>query len=277
MNETAACKSVLIEVLTILAKDLDNIVVVGGWVPELAFPNKGHIGSLDVDLALDAEKLKPLAYESIRKKLVDAGYQQSSDIPNRFYRDIQGTSIQVKVDLITGAFSDVATEDTHLLIQEMAVWKARGVDLAFAFQREVSVEGVLPDGGHNRVTARMPIIAAYLCIKAITLSERKKEKDAYDICFCIENYPGGYKALAEEFQGKLENALIAEGIKILQEKFERLDSIGPVWAAQTAEEATAGTGTNLDLEQRRAFELVNALLRQINDSKSRSISISTLK
>ncbi len=37
------------------------------------------------------------------------------------------------------------------------------------------------------------MIAAYLCIEAITLSERKKEKDAYDMCFCIENYPGGYK------------------------------------------------------------------------------------
>lgn len=110
----------------------------------------------------------------------------------------------------------------------------------------------------------MPIIAAYLCIKAITLSERKKEKDAYDICFCIENYLGGYKKLAEEFRGKTDDRLIAEGIAILREKFERLDSIGPVWAAQTAEGATAGTGFDLEMEQRRAYELVNALLREIH-------------
>ena len=267
MNEVDACKSVLIEVLTILAKDLDSLAVVGGWVPELVFPNKGHIGSLDVDLAIDAQKLEPKAYESISKKLRDAGYQQSPDMPNRFFRGIKGTSLQVKVDLITGEFPDVATGGTHLQIQELPVWKARGVDLAFAFQQEVSVEGVLPDGGHNRVTARMPIIAAYLCIKAITLSERKKEKDAYDICFCIENYPGGYKALAEEFRGKLENRLIAEGIAILREKFARLDSIGPVWAAQTAEGATAGTSFDLETEQRRAYELVNALLRQISEAQ----------
>jgi hypothetical protein len=267
MNEVDACKSVLIEVLTILAKDLDSLAVVGGWVPELVFPNKGHIGSLDVDLALDARKLKPKAYESIRRKLLDAGYQQSSEVPNRFYRSIKDTPLQVKVDLITGEFPDVAAGGSHLQIQDLAVWKARGVDLAFAFQQEVSVEGLLPDGGHNRVTARMPIIAAYLCIKAITLSERKKEKDAYDICFCIENYPGGYRALAEEFRGKLENGLIAEGIAILREKFARLDSIGPVWAAQIAEGATAGTGFDLETEQRRAFELVNALLRQIDGLK----------
>src|SRR5580692_12738515 len=108
MNEVTACKSVLIEVLTILAKDLDSLAVVGGWVPELVFPEKGHIGSLDVDLALDARKLKPLAYESIRRKLVDSGYQQSPDMPNRFFRKIRDTSIEIRVDLITGEFPDIA-------------------------------------------------------------------------------------------------------------------------------------------------------------------------
>lgn len=110
----------------------------------------------------------------------------------------------------------------------------------------------------------MPIIAAYLCIKAITLSERKKEKDAYDICFCIEHYQGGYRKLAEEFRGKTGDKLIVEGIGILREKFKRLDSIGPVWAAQTVEQATAGTDFDVEMEQRRAFEVVNALLREID-------------
>ena len=141
------------------------------------------------------------------------------------------------------------------------------MDLAFVFQQEVSVEGVLPGGGHNRVAAKIPMIAAYLCIKAITLSERMKEKDAYDICFCIDNYAGGYKALAGEFRGKLDNELIQQGIAILREKFARLDSIGPVWAARVAEEAATGTGSTLEVEQRRAYELVNGLLREIDGLK----------
>ena len=77
MNDVDICRSVLMEVLTILSKDLDNLAIIGGWVPELVFPNRGHIGSLDVDLALDARKLEPKAYESIRKKLVDRGYRQT--------------------------------------------------------------------------------------------------------------------------------------------------------------------------------------------------------
>lgn len=264
MNEVSACRSVLIEVLTILAKDLDKLAVVGGWVPELAFPNKGHIGSLDVDLALDPRKLEPLAYESIRRKLLGAGYQQSTDLPNRFFRNIRGTTLQVKVDLITGEFPDLVGDPTHLRIQDLPVCKLRGVDLAFTFQQEVPIEGLLPDGGRNRVIVRLPTISAYLCIKAITLSERMKKKDAYDIYFCIANYAGGYKALAAEFRGTLENHLIAEGIAILRDKFSRLDSIGPVWAAQVAEEATLGTGIDLGMEQRRAYEVVNALLREID-------------
>jgi hypothetical protein len=264
MDGVGACRSVLIEVLTILGKDLDKLAVVGGWVPELTFPHEGHVGSLDVDLALDPRKLKPLAYESIRKKLVDSGYRQDPDLSNRFWRPIKGTSLEVKVDLITGEFPESAPEGTHIPIQELAVCKLRGVDLAFSFQHEVSVEGVLPEGGgHNRVTVRMPTISAYLCIKAITLSERMKKKDAYDIYFCVDHFSGGYKALAAEFRGELGNPLIREGIAILRDKFARHDSIGPVWAAQVAEEATPGTGFDLEMEQRRAFELVNALLRAI--------------
>jgi hypothetical protein len=137
------------------------------------------------------------------------------------------------------------------------------LDLAFEFTQEVPINGSLPEGGHNQVIARMPTIAAYLCIKAITLSERKKEKDAYDLVFCIEHYPGGYSKLAEEFKGKIDHPLIAEGIAILREKFKRIDSIGPVWAAQTAVGATVGIPADLEIEQRRAFELVNALVREI--------------
>lgn len=53
-DDVAACRSVLIEALTVLGKYRDRIAVVGGWVPELSIPGHGHMGSLDVDLALDA-------------------------------------------------------------------------------------------------------------------------------------------------------------------------------------------------------------------------------
>ena len=57
--------------------------------------------------------------------------------------------------------------------------------------------------------------------------------------------------------------MVVEAIAILREKFGRLDSVGPVWAAKIAEEA----GGTFDIEQRRAYELVNALLRAIDEAK----------
>lgn len=210
MSDSDDCRSVLIEVLTILAKDLDKFVVVGGWVPELAMPGQGHMGSLDVDLALDPKKLEPLVYESIRKKLIDAGYQQAAELPSRFFRDVKDGALQVKIDLITGEFPNLGEQGRQLQIQDMAVSRLRGIELAFEFQQGVEVEGVLPTGGHNRVVARLPTIPAFLCIKAIAMSERMKPKDAYDIYFCVDNYSGGYKALANEFRATLSHPLIRE-------------------------------------------------------------------
>ena len=54
---------------------------------------------------------------------------------------------------------------------------------------------------------------------------------------------------------------MAEGIVILRDKLGLLDSIGPVWAAQTAEGAAVGMGFDLEMEQRRAYDIVSALLR----------------
>lgn len=73
-----ASRSVLVDVLTILAGDLKAIAIVGGWVPELVFPGEGHIGSLDVDVALDGRLIKPAAYNTIRDKLLNAGYCHST-------------------------------------------------------------------------------------------------------------------------------------------------------------------------------------------------------
>ncbi len=74
-SRVQASRSVLVDVLTVLAGDLRAIAIVGGWVPELVFPGEGHIGSLDVDLALDGRLIKPAAYNTIRDKLLKAGYE----------------------------------------------------------------------------------------------------------------------------------------------------------------------------------------------------------
>jgi tRNA nucleotidyltransferase/poly(A) polymerase len=58
-RQVEAAHRVLIDVGQVLASFDDCIVLIGGWIPDLLLPAAAepHIGSIDVDLALDAAKL----------------------------------------------------------------------------------------------------------------------------------------------------------------------------------------------------------------------------
>jgi hypothetical protein len=59
-----AARSVLLELVRLLGEYRDEIVVVGDWVPQLILPQtpKRHIGSIDVDLALNHRNLQEAGY-----------------------------------------------------------------------------------------------------------------------------------------------------------------------------------------------------------------------
>jgi hypothetical protein len=58
-RQVEAARRVLVDVGQALGSFRDAIVVIGGWVPDLLLPNPEieHVGSIDVDLALDVAKL----------------------------------------------------------------------------------------------------------------------------------------------------------------------------------------------------------------------------
>jgi hypothetical protein len=257
-----ASRAVLIDALTVLGRYADQLVVVGGWVPELAFPQQGHVGSLDVDLAIDGEKMgMDNAYTTIRKLLLDAGYR-TTELPSRFTRMVArgGTNVEVKLDLITGERR--IDRGRPRQVQEMSVVNLRGVDLAFDFSSQLELTGTLPEGGRNTVPVRVSDARAFLCMKGICLCERKKEKDAYDVYFTLRKYPGGPAALAEAFRPVMGHPLIGEGLRKLHSKFLTVEDIGPVWAAQIEEEQ----GGDRELARRDAFERVEMLVRLLGIS-----------
>ena len=45
-NKEDEARSVLVETLNILGAFREQLVVVGGWVPDLLYPGKQHIGSI---------------------------------------------------------------------------------------------------------------------------------------------------------------------------------------------------------------------------------------
>lgn len=138
----------------------------------------------------------------------------------------------------------------------MPVWKARGLDLATWFHGKIRVSGTLPDGGRNEVEVTIPTIPAFLCMKGILLVDRMKDKDAYDVYFCVANFPDGLSSLAAEFRPMLSNNLVREGLGNLRAKFSTIEDISPVWAARAAAEG----GADEVFARRDAFEQVNRLL-----------------
>ena len=75
-----AARSVLLELSRLLSAYQEGIVVVGGSVPSLLFDQdkQEHIGTIDVDLALDHNSIQEIGYRSIMELLLKRGYCQSN-------------------------------------------------------------------------------------------------------------------------------------------------------------------------------------------------------
>lgn len=79
-RNVSACRSVLVEVVHILGDYVDDMAIVGGWVPTLLIEGAAeeHAASMDVDLALNQEKISEEAYATINKILTQHGYRQNT-------------------------------------------------------------------------------------------------------------------------------------------------------------------------------------------------------
>jgi len=137
-----AARSVLLEVAHLLSQYRQGIVLVGGWVPDLLLPGDTphHIGSLDVDLALDHRTLKEAGYRSIMQLLLTRGYEQG-DQPFIFFRDVTigNQVIRVQVDFLAGEYAGSSKSHRTQRVQDMRPRKARGCDLAFETPVEVTL------------------------------------------------------------------------------------------------------------------------------------------
>jgi hypothetical protein len=259
--EIDASHAVLLEVLSILGLYAGALVVVGGWVPYLAFPGRGHSGSLDVDVAIDGRRVPASAYASIRKRLIDRGYVQVYPHHSIFRRTTGegGVVVSVKLDIITGGDSGGEPE----LIQDLRVGGLRGVEIALDHAATITLEGRLPDGSTNTVDARIVTVPAFLCMKAHALNERVSDKDGYDVYFRMDNFDGGPRALAEAIRPVLGDPGVKEAVGLLRRKFATIDSQGPVGAGRFA----AGLGDDDEQVRRRAIELAQRVFEHLPERR----------
>jgi hypothetical protein len=257
-----ACKSVLIELVHLLGEFRDHMVLVGGWVPPLLLAQapEPHVGTIDIDLALDFQRIPEETYQTMLEALRKRGYRQDAQQPFRFFRDVHLPArepITVEVDFMAGEYGGTGRGRRTQQVQDLRARKARGCDLVFSDPVPVTVEGELPGGGRDRVTVRVASIVPWLVMKGMALEERVKEKDAYDVYYCVRHFPGGPAALVAAFHPHLENRLVREGLGKIRSAFLSVEHTGPKWVADFLDVTDPGERAIL---QRRTYEVVTAWL-----------------
>ncbi len=261
-REVNACKSVLLELVHLLGELKDEMVIIGGWTPSLLFPEARdpHVGSLDIDVALNFREIPDDTYQTILRAFLKRGYTQDEKQPFRFFRKVRMEGydpIDVEVDLMAGEYGGTGKARRTQIVQDVRARKTRGCDLAFDTTVTVSLEGELPEGGKDRVTFKVAGIVPFLVMKGMAMYDRMKEKDAYDIYYCVEYFPGGIDKLVAEFSTFLNNKLVLEGLGKIRSKFASVEHVGPAWVAEFLE---IREKEDREIIMRRTYEKVNELL-----------------
>ncbi len=260
-----AIASVLLELTSILGEFRENMVIVGGLVPYLLFsnPKDPHVGTVDIDVALNHREIRSDTYRTIKRLLLERDYQEGSQ-PFIFTRtvEIQDRKITVEIDFLAGEYEGRGRKRRHQHIQDLRARKARGCDLAFSDYEVLTIHGKHPGGGKDSTDVKVASIVPFIVMKANALNERLKEKDAFDIYYSVKYYPEGNKALFDKFGKYSRNRLVEEALDIIRSKFSSFDSIGPV---QVADFEDIVDQDERDLLMRDVYERIQRFLEFIEN------------
>jgi hypothetical protein len=216
---------------------------------------------------LDAEALGDGEYATLIEALMGNGYEQRGELRRfQLVRQVPvqdgGSAIDVIVDFLMPRDAEIIQNKPPIL-NDFAVQRADGADLAMRFYQMVAIESSMPTGGKNRVEVAVCSIPALLAMKGYALNGRHKQKDAYDIYYCVRNFPGGVQALAEECRSVLETGSGEQGFQFIGEKFDIAEGYGATAVRRFVEDSQILGDRTPDQWQQDAFGQVDALLRAL--------------
>ena len=167
-----AAYSVLGEIVNLLADYSDNLRIIGGWVPSLLYPDLEHIGSIDVDVLLNQQKIqKAHGYENIRRILTRNGYTKH---PDKYFSSVKRVVIQdieysVDVDFLSGKYGgEGGNVSKH--VDGIKALPATAGNFAFEFQpQKVKIEYRRPDGAKDYGDVNVISVIPYMVMKTAAL------------------------------------------------------------------------------------------------------------
>jgi len=244
-----ASLAVMLELWTILGAYQEAMVLVGGWAPYFILQEFGaaddgfrHVGSIDIDVALDPSSIDIQEYETIAKLIGVRGYVPRTDrsghaIPFSFLREVESAGrYAIAVDFLGPEYGGTGKSRRHQRVQpDLLARKARGTEIAFVSSFTKVLAGTLPDGGTTSRSIRIADIVGSLTMKAMALGSRYKEKDAYDIYALIARFGDGPADVAARIKPSLNRGLVAEAVTIIDKAFASITETGPTWVADFLE------------------------------------------
>ncbi|MEE8400608.1 MAG: hypothetical protein V3R86_00435 [Candidatus Hydrothermarchaeaceae archaeon] len=245
LDTTEVSKSVLIELMTALKSYSDALVLVGGWVPYFLLEKYKrednpfeHIGSIDIDIAVDPRIVSSDVYATIVEIIKDRGYAPRKDINGNiiqysFERKINSPEDDkeyiISVDFLSTQFEK---QQRHRQVQQdLRARTMRGCTAVFKHYIRYELKGILPNNGETSVKMKIADVVGCITTKGIALGERYKEKDAYDIYSIVANYKNGPKDVAGEIVPFIKEELVKESIENIKNRFKSINGVGPVWVA----------------------------------------------
>ena len=131
--------------------------------------------------------------------------------------------------------------------------------MAFDDPVHVDITGELPGGAKDTATIRVASIVPFFVMKAMAMRDRLKQKDPYDIYYCLKYFPGGIEEIAESFELLMGNKLVGEALGILAKKFNSPEHVGPIHITEFLQ---INDTDEADLTKRDAYERVKYLVER---------------
>ncbi len=145
-----------------------------------------HVGSLDIDVALDAFSIPEAAYKSILEILRERGFYHKKDtlgrdIPASFLKKVvteNGKEVEVRIDFLAPEYGGTPARRSHQMIQEIFARKGRGTDIVFNHADIIHLSGPISSGANIELDIKVADATACFVMKGIALGQRTWEKDA---------------------------------------------------------------------------------------------------
>jgi hypothetical protein len=214
--------------------------IVGGLVPSMicdadvdpsAIEEGAHVGTNDLDVALEVTVLDEEHYKEISKRLRNHSFApDTTGSGGRARQRWRWKDEKVTVDFLIPPAEGIDPDRVRLqdLEADFAALIVKPLGLAFEERVERELEGHTLEGDAIVRTVAFCGPAAFVALKAYAFAMRHERKDAYDLVYVLRRWPGGISDIADRLARHAENSpeLVREIVGLLQRDFSTVESTG---------------------------------------------------